>query len=424
MPTRRHVVSPSDSPLAVALVFSANGFALAALLSRIPDIRDQIGASPTQLAFVLVCLGIGSLVGMPFTDRLIDRYSSRWVNRIAAGVRMAGYIILPMIRPLPVLALLFFITGIGMGAGAVAMNVQGYLVETRRSQVWMPFWHALFSFGAAVGALAGALAASLHFPLIWQMLIVSVIVQIVIWKATTNFVLDSGLHLGQIAVAVEEPIFDEPQAFAEARLSITHYRQPAITLTELALAVIALVTSVGEGTANNWLAVMLVDNRGVPASIGALTFAGFNATMALGRFTGGVLIRRFGRTLVLRFAGAFAGAGLALLCLIYSVPGALLGSLALGLGLSIGFPATMSALGEAPGRGPRAIAVVSAIAVGGSLIAAPSIGFLTGLMPLDRALLIVAGLLVLIAIFAPFAREQRLARPQTGSQVVGERSSG
>jgi MFS family permease len=342
---------------------------------------------------------------------------------MAAAVRMAGYMILPIVGSVPVLALLFLITGIGMGTGSVAMNVQGHLVETRRSQVWMPFWHALFSFGAAVGALAGAVAASLHFPLIWQMLIVSLVLQIVIWKATTNFVLDSGLHLGRTATAVKKPIFDEPQAFAETRLSLTLYQQPAITLTEMALAVIGLVTSVGEGTANNWLAIMLVDNRGVPASIGALTFAGFSATMALGRFTGGVLIRRFGRTLVLRFAGALACAGLALLCLIYSVPGALLGSLALGLGLSIGLPATMSALGEAPGRGPRAIALGSAIAVGGSLVAAPSIGFLTGLMPLDRALLIVAGLLVLIAIFAPFAREQRLARPQTRNQVIGERSS-
>ncbi|PWT79130.1 MAG: hypothetical protein C5B58_14210 [Acidobacteria bacterium] len=423
MPVRHSVVSPSNSPLAVALMFSANGFALASLLSRIPDIRDQIGASATELAFALVCLGIGSLIGMPFTDRLIDRYSSRWVNRTAASVRIAGYLILPLIGSVPVLALLLLITGIGMGAGAVAMNVQGHLVETRRSQVWMPFWHALFSCGAAVGALAGALAASLHFPLIGQMVIVSLIVQIVIWKATTSFVLDSGLHLGRTIGPVKEPIFDESQAFAEARVSMSHYQQPAITLTEMALAVIALVTSVGEGTANNWLAVMLVDNRGVPTSIGALTFAGFNATMALGRFTGGVLIQRFGRTLVLRFAGALACTGLALLCLVYSVPGALVSSLALGLGLSIGFPATMSALGEAPGRGPRAIALVSAIAAGGSLVAAPCFGFLTGVMALDHALLIVAGLLVLIAIFAPFAREQRLARPETRSQVVGERSS-
>jgi len=127
MPARRTVVSSSNSPLAVALVFSANGFALASLLSRIPDIRAQIGASAAELAFALVCLGIGSLIGMPFTDRLIDRYSSRWVNRTSASVRMAGYLTLPFVGSVPVLALLFLITGIGMGAGAVAMNVQGIL---------------------------------------------------------------------------------------------------------------------------------------------------------------------------------------------------------------------------------------------------------------------------------------------------------
>ena len=122
MPVWRSVGSQSNPPLAVALVFSANGFALASLLSRVPDIRDQISASPNQLAFTLVCLGVGSLIGMPFTDRLIDRYSSRWVNRIAATVRMAGYMIVPMIGSVPVLALVFLITGIGMGAGAVAIE--------------------------------------------------------------------------------------------------------------------------------------------------------------------------------------------------------------------------------------------------------------------------------------------------------------
>jgi len=180
---------------------------------------------------------------------------------------------------------------------------------------------------------------------------------------------------------------------------------------------------VGEGAANNWLAVMLVDNRGVPPAFGALTYAGFNATMAIGRFTGGIFMRRFGRTPILRVAGVLASAGLTALCLIYSVPIALLGSLALGLGLSIGFPATVSALGEAPGRGPQAIAFASMLAAGGSLFAAPSIGFCVGLMPLDRALLIVAVLLLLVAILAPFAQEQRLARPKAKKDIVTEQAS-
>jgi MFS family permease len=423
MPGRRTAISTGDSPLPVALVFTSNGFALAALLSRIPDIRDQVGASPTQLAFALVCQGVGALAGMPFTGRLIGRYSTKWVNRVSATIRLAGYIAVPMIRSVAFLAFVFLIIRIGAGTGSVAMNVQGHLVERRSARPWMPFWHGLFSFGAAAGALAGALAVSLHISLAWQMLVVSLVLHIVIWIATRDFVVDSGVDLSGRDAGVIEPIFDEPEAFVSKRVLIPRFGRPAITLTEILLGVIAFVTLVGEGTANNWLAVMLVDNRGVPAAFGALTYAGFNATMAIGRFTGGIFIRRFGRTPVLRVAGVFASAGLATLCLIYSIPIALLGSLALGLGLSIGFPSVMSAAGETPGRGSGAIALASTIAAGGSLLAAPSIGFLAGVMRLDRALLIVAVLLLLISILAPCAREQRLARPDAKKQVVGERSS-
>jgi len=66
----------------------------------------------------------------------------------------------------------------------------------------------------------------------------------------------------------------------------------------------------------------------------------------------------------------------------------------------------MSAAGEVPGRGSRAIAVVSTIGYGGFLVGAPLIGFLAHMMPLDRALLAVAVLVLLIAVLAPAARER------------------
>jgi MFS family permease len=75
---------------------------------------------------------------------------------------------------------------------------------------------------------------------------------------------------------------------------------------EILLGIITFATALGEGAANDWLALMLVDNRGAPPAIGALTFAGFNLTMAIGRFTGGVVIQRYGRTPVLRASGVLA----------------------------------------------------------------------------------------------------------------------
>lgn len=170
-----------------------------------------------------------------------------------------------------------------------------------------------------------------------------------------------------------------------------------------------LSTALGEGAANDWLAVALVDERGAPAAIGALTYAGFNITMAIGRFTGGPLIARFGRVASLRVAGSIAAIGILMLCLIPGTAVALIGAAAWGLGLAIVFPSAISAAGEVPGRGDRAIATVSTIGYGGFLLGAPTIGTLAHAIPLLDALLVVAAFAILIVVIAPAARERRAA---------------
>ena len=61
------IAPPIGSPFAVVVMFFGNGFVMASSYSRMPGIRDQLGATPTQLAFALVCMGIGSILGMPIT---------------------------------------------------------------------------------------------------------------------------------------------------------------------------------------------------------------------------------------------------------------------------------------------------------------------------------------------------------------------
>jgi MFS family permease len=405
--SEKSFASAMGSPWAVAVMFFGNGLVMGSSFSRMPGIRDQVGATPTQLAFALVCVGIGSIVGMPFTGQLVDRYSSRVVSLVATVLCMSGWAIVPLAGSVPVLALILLITGLGTGIGDVAMNVQGHLVEQRRSQVLMPYWHGLFSLGAVAGALAGALAASIGLPLGWQLPGVSAVLIAAMWLATTHYLPDAGLHPAGAQEKMDEPIFDEPQVLACDSQAITAMRRWPITQAEMILGIMVFATAVGEGAANDWLALMLVDNRGAPAALGAVTYAGFNLTMTIGRFAGGAIIQRFGRVPVLHAAGAIATIGVALLCLVPSTLIALVGAAAWGLGLSVVFPSAMSAAGEVPGRGGRAIAVVSTIGYGGFLLGAPLIGFLAHYMPLDRALLAVAVLVLLIAILAPVARERR-----------------
>jgi MFS family permease len=406
VPKQIPAVPPTGSPFAVAVMFFGNGLVMASSFSRMPGIRDQVGATPTQLAFALVCVGIGSIIGMPFTGRLVDRYSSQMVSRAATAICLAGWAMVPLAGSVPALALILLFTGVGAGVGDVAMNVQGHLVEQRRRGVLMPYWHGLFSLGAVAGALAGALAASVALPLAWQLVGVSAALAVAMWFATTRYLPDAGLHPASSEESVGEPLFDEPQVLASERGLFAALRRSSITRAEIVLGLIVFATAVGEGAANDWLALMLVDNRNTPQAFGALTYAGFNLTMTVGRFVGGPVIQRFGRVPVLRVAGAIASAGVAALCLVPSTLIAILGAGAWGLGLSVVFPSAMSAAGEVEGRGGRAIAVVSTIGYGGFLLGAPLIGFLAHMMPLDRALLAVAVLVLLVAVLAPIARER------------------
>jgi len=95
-----------------------------------------------------------------------------------------------------------------------------------------------------------------------------------------------------------------------------------------------------------------------------------------------------------------------LLCLVDSPVIALIGAAGWGLGLAVVFPSCVSAAGEIPGRGARAIAAVSTIGYSGFLLGAPSIGQLTRAVALDRALLVVAAAAALIVILAGAARSR------------------
>ena len=202
------------SPLAVAVMFIGNGLVMGSSLSRMPEIRDQVGATPTSLAFALVCVGIGSIVSMPFTGLLADRYSSMVVSRTATVICLAAWALVPLANSVPTLAVIMLVAGLGTGVGDVAMNIQGNVVEQRRNKVLMPFWHGLFSVGGVAGAMAGALAASLGLPLSWQLSTVSLLLLVAMWLATGFYVPDAKSHPAANKAQQEEPIFDEPQLLA------------------------------------------------------------------------------------------------------------------------------------------------------------------------------------------------------------------
>jgi MFS family permease len=396
------------SPLATATMFFGNGFGIASTFSRMPGIRDQLGSSPDQLAFALVCLGIGSVLGMPFAGRLVERYSSRTVSLVATGLFLGGCSVLPLSSSLFVFGAMLLIVGVGAGLGDVAMNVQGHLVEVRRGRVLMPYWHGIFSIGGVSGSLCGWFCAGVGVPLSWQLPMVSAVLTVVMGLATTHYLPDRTRDSSARAKPLKEVVGRRSENRLASGSITSQERRRNFEPVIILLGIVIFATALGEGAANDWLALLLVDTRSAPAALGALTYGGFNLTMAIGRFAGGAVIQRYGRVPVLRSAGALACVSVTALCLVNSTLVALLGAFGWGLGLSVVFPAVISAAGEIPGRGVAAIAQVATIGYAGFLVGAPLIGLLAHLMPLDRAVLAVAAIVLLIVILAPAAKERSL----------------
>ncbi|MGW1290912.1 MFS transporter, partial [Streptomyces sp. NPDC002586] len=112
-------------------------------------------------------------------------------------------------------------------------------------------------------------------------------------------------------------------------------------------------------------------------------YAAYSGAMAAGRLLGDRLVARFGPVTVVRTGGALAAVGLGAGTAAGSVPMALAGWAALGLGLSIAVPSLITAAGRG---GPRAVGTVAATGYLGLLAGPAVIGLLASLVTVPVAL--------------------------------------
>jgi len=376
------------------VVFATAGLVISQALARMPAVRDAVGASTGELGLALVGAGLGSLLAMPFTGWLIDQVGSRTVVRVCIVLASLGWGSVGLVDTPWMLGLVLLLTGAPFGIWDVAMNVQGSYVEQLRSRSLMPFFHAAFSAGTVLGAGMGALAAYLGVGLV-QLPVVSIIGLTVGLVAVRQFVPESDADL---------PAETTPAGGAGDADGAGPQPEPAtrrgVSRLEILLGLVCLGGALAEGSANDWLALLLVDVQGAPAAFGALALMAFNVAMTIGRLLGSPAIDHFGRQRVAQAGGALAIIGILMVSQVSSLPVALLGGLVWGLGTATIFPAAISAAGEVPGRGNRAITVVSTIAYGAFLFGAPTIGLLAEVVGLDRALFVVIGCVLLMVVLA------------------------
>ena len=342
---------------AVALVFALNGFCFATLASRVPDLRESLDLSNGALGALLLSIAVGSMIGMPASGHLIERWGAGAVIRLGALVDLLGLVLAGISAGNGFIAgtavgLLAY--GFGSGTWDVAMNVDGAAVERELGRSIMPRFHAGWSLGTFTGAGVGAAAAGLGVPLAVHYSVVPALAVAVAVVASRRL-LPAGHAMDQVDAA------DARSAWLEPRT--------------LAIGFMVLAFTLAEGAANDWLALSLVDGYDARHWIGVLGFALFVASMTVGRLGGPVVLDRFGRAPAMLASALVATVGVLVVVWTGVAALAVIGIVLWGLGAALGFPVGMSAAGDDPSRAARRVSVVSTIGYGAFLSGPPLLGF-------------------------------------------------
>jgi predicted MFS family arabinose efflux permease len=372
-----NIVGPQQR-LSTRLVFLASGLAMAAWAPLVPFAKARLALSEAELGLLLLCLGGGSLVAMPFTGALTSRYGCRLVV-LSAGALIC--LLLPGLACAPTPLLLgatLLAVGAAMGTMDVAMNVQAVIVERDSGGALMSGFHGLFSLGGFVGAGLMAL-------LLWAGLtptaaasVIAVLVALALLAAAP--------HLLRHPDAAERdaPLFVVPHG--------------AVIL----IGALCFLCFLAEGAILDWSAVLLTTEQGLDASSGGLGYAAFAIAMTLGRLSGDRVVGRLGGKRVLLLGGLAGAAGFFLSVLAPSAPLALAGFVLIGLGASNVVPILFSAAGKQRAMpASLAIAAVTTLGYAGILAGPAMIGFVAHASSLSLAF---GGLGVFMLLIAASAR--------------------
>lgn len=355
--------------VAVAVLFVVNGAALSSWLPRIPEVRDRLDLDVAELGAVLLCVGLGGLIGSLASAGLIGRLGDRRVA-VATSVMLAlGLPALGLAERAVALAAALLVLG-GLDAIAdIAMNAQGVRLQAQCGRSVLNRLHAAWSIGAVTGAGAGAGAVVIGLPLAWHLAGVSV--------------------LCLLAVAWAAPRLLPPDTAARAP------GRGRVAVGGLALGVggAAAAAAVVEGAPGDWSAVLLADVHGARPGVAALGFTAFAAAMLGGRLVADRLVDRRGWTAVGRLGLGLMAAGLVLALADGGPWPALAGFALLGLGAAVLFPMLYWVAGSRPGLGAGVgLAAASAGARVGFLCGPLLVGAIGSALGLRAALGLTIGL--------------------------------
>lgn len=166
--------TPRGFRIANTVFFFLSGFGYSSWVSRIPHIKAQLHLSEAEFGTVLFAFPIGLMLTMPFTGKLLNKYSSRYIM-------LLGAVMFNIVLALPGLAgfvwqlvIILLIFGASRNIFNLSINAQSLEVQKLYPQSIITRFHAVWSIAVFAGAGLGYVMVSRHIAPSHHLLGVSV----------------------------------------------------------------------------------------------------------------------------------------------------------------------------------------------------------------------------------------------------------
>ncbi|RMB56638.1 MFS transporter [Dokdonia sinensis] len=349
-------------------VFASLNIMIGTWVLYIPRVKDALGLDDGEIGIALFCLGLGTLTSLTFASRVIKSLGVGKSTIVGISIFALLYIF-PLLAPsYLLLCIALFLVGIFSCFTDIAMNALVSDLETEDEVHFMSSAHGFFSIGGAIAAGVGYFIIDHIEVPVYHIMGAAVVVLI-----TNAFLAKNYIH---IKAPVEEN---------EGKVNL------GLLKPLLGLTIIAFIIMGSEGAIEQWSKLYLEDVVQVTSEKTAgMGFLMFSLFMALGRFFGDGVSKRFGALKIIIGGSTLALLGymLVLTAITYT---AIIGFAIIGLGFSVVIPELLRLAGKVKGvSSADGISFVAGAGFIGFLGSPPLVGFLADMSSLKLSFMVLA----------------------------------
>ena len=279
--------------IALGTTFFFQAVAALTSLPRIPEFIAQLHIDLAVWGAVIGFSGIGSLLPLIFTNRLINRYGAKRVLRISSIAIPLIIMSLPWTSNPVVFFILYFFQSLSFSTFNIALNSQAVNFQRRVGKVLLGRFHGLWSMGAALSAAVSGVLAG-FVPLQLHMFVIPAICAVA-FQIANRFLLQMGEdgHIRDGGPGAKLPWLKSPKRLWFLSVGLFAGMWPELVMMD-------------------WSTVYSKQILLTDATTGALPYTVFVVAMIVGRFSLGRLSRGRHTSTVSKWGGYVGSVAMAI----------------------------------------------------------------------------------------------------------------